>query len=113
MVVLVSISEDRSIRVGDVTVGKRVGVQRFRREGDRFCILASHRAQNLLAAGQDSGMIVLKLERDRPASMRVVLHDCGRATGDVEILSHLDDELDNRHKRIVFECSPLLGLQPT
>lgn len=63
---VVSNSEDRSIRVFDVS--KRVGVQTFRREGDRFWILATHRTQNLLAAGHDSGMIVFKLERERPAS---------------------------------------------
>lgn len=63
---VVSDSEDRSIRVWDVS--KRVGVQTFRREGDRFWILAAHRNQNLLAAGHDSGMIVFKLERERPAS---------------------------------------------
>ena len=63
---VVSNSEDRSIRVWDVS--KRIGVQTFRREGDRFWILAAHRSQNLLAAGHDSGMIVFKLERERPAS---------------------------------------------
>mmetsp|Transcript_23588 Transcript_23588/g.31342 ORF Transcript_23588/g.31342 Transcript_23588/m.31342 type:complete len:1298 (+) Transcript_23588:62-3955(+) len=63
---IVSNSEDRSIRVWDVS--KRVGVQTFRREGDRFWIMAAHRTQNLLAAGHDSGMIVYKLERERPAS---------------------------------------------
>mmetsp|Transcript_39923 Transcript_39923/g.58676 ORF Transcript_39923/g.58676 Transcript_39923/m.58676 type:complete len:1289 (+) Transcript_39923:107-3973(+) len=62
---IVSNSEDRSIRVWDVS--KRVGVQTFRREGDRFWILAAHRTQNLLAAGHDSGMIVFKLDRERPA----------------------------------------------
>lgn len=62
---IVSNSEDRSIRVWDVS--KRVGVQTFRREGDRFWILAAHSNQNLLAAGHDSGMIVFKLERERPA----------------------------------------------
>jgi coatomer subunit alpha len=63
---VISNSEDRSIRVWDVS--KRVGVQTFRREGDRFWILAAHKTQNLLAAGHDSGMIVFKLERERPAS---------------------------------------------
>jgi len=63
---IISNSEDRSIRVWDVS--KRVGVQTFRREGDRFWIFATHRNQNLLAAGHDSGMIVFKLERERPAS---------------------------------------------
>ena len=60
---VVSDSEDRSIRVWDVS--KRVGVQTFRREGDRFWILAAHRSQNLLAAGHDSGMIVFKVRRTR------------------------------------------------
>ena len=63
--IIVSNSEDRSIRVWDVT--KRTGVQTFRREHDRFWILASHPEMNLLAAGHDSGMIVFKLERERPA----------------------------------------------
>lgn len=89
---VVSNSEDRSIRVWDVS--KRVGVQTFRREGDRFWILAAHRSQNLLAAGHDSGMIVFKLERERPASAHgpgdkvyyvrgreLFCHDYARATG--------------------------------
>jgi coatomer protein complex subunit alpha (xenin) len=71
---IVSNSEDRSIRVWDMS--KRVGVQTFRRENDRFWILAAHRSQNLLAAGHDSGMIVFKLERERPA--HDVSHTCGR-----------------------------------
>jgi coatomer protein complex subunit alpha (xenin) len=62
---IVSNSEDRSIRVWDIS--KRLGVQTFRRENDRFWILAAHPEQNLLAAGHDSGMIVFKLERERPA----------------------------------------------
>ncbi|XP_062098492.1 coatomer subunit alpha-1-like [Humulus lupulus] len=63
--IIVSNSEDRSIRVWDAT--KRTGLQTFRREHDRFWILASHPEMNLLAAGHDSGMIVFKLERERPA----------------------------------------------
>jgi len=62
---IVSNSEDRSIRVWDI--GRRQGVQTIRRESDRFWILAAHPDQNLLAAGHDSGMIVFKLERERPA----------------------------------------------
>mmetsp|Transcript_11434 Transcript_11434/g.34729 ORF Transcript_11434/g.34729 Transcript_11434/m.34729 type:complete len:1231 (-) Transcript_11434:269-3961(-) len=62
---IMSNSEDRSIRVWDIS--KRLGVQTFRREKDRFWILAAHPSQNLLAAGHDSGMIVFKLERERPA----------------------------------------------
>ena len=41
-------------------------VQTFRREHDRFWILAAHPEINLLAAGHDSGMIVFKLARERP-----------------------------------------------
>lgn len=62
---IVSNSEDRTIRVWDIS--KRLGVQTFRRESDRFWILAVHPEQNILAAGHDSGMIVFKLERERPA----------------------------------------------
>lgn len=62
---VISNSEDRSIRVWDVQ--KRMCVQTFRREGDRFWMLAVHPEQNLVAAGHDSGMVVFKLERERPA----------------------------------------------
>ncbi|XP_019057409.1 PREDICTED: coatomer subunit alpha-1-like [Tarenaya hassleriana] len=63
--IIVSNSEDKSIRVWDAT--KRTGLQTFRREHDRFWILAVHPEMNLLAAGHDNGMIVFKLERERPA----------------------------------------------
>ncbi|KAL7694845.1 putative SCL-interrupting locus protein [Plasmopara halstedii] len=62
---IISNSEDRSIRVWDIS--KRMGLQTFRRENDRFWMLSAHPTQNLLAAGHDSGMIVFKLERERPA----------------------------------------------
>ena len=61
---IVSNSEDKSIRVWDMS--KRQGVQTFRREHDRFWILAAQQESNLLAAGHDGGMIVFKLERERP-----------------------------------------------
>ncbi|GMH39915.1 hypothetical protein BSKO_07819 [Bryopsis sp. KO-2023] len=61
---IISDSEDKTIRVWDMS--KRAGVQTFRRENDRFWILIAHPEQNLLAAGHDSGMIVFKLERERP-----------------------------------------------
>ncbi|KAI5659376.1 hypothetical protein M9H77_28169 [Catharanthus roseus] len=60
--IIVSNSEDKSIRVWDAT--KRTGLQTFRRVHDRFWILACHPEMNLRAAGHDSGMIVFKLERD-------------------------------------------------
>ncbi|EKX53298.1 coatomer subunit alpha [Guillardia theta CCMP2712] len=62
---IISNSEDKSIRVWDMS--KRTGVQTFRREQDRFWILAVHKDQGLLAAGHDSGMLVFKLDRERPA----------------------------------------------
>jgi coatomer protein complex subunit alpha (xenin) len=62
---IISNSEDKSIRVWDMS--KRTGVQTFRREHDRFWILTAHPEINLLAAGHDSGMLVFKLERERPA----------------------------------------------
>lgn len=63
--VIVSNSEDKTIRVWDAT--KRTEIKTFRRENDRFWILAAHPETNLLAAGHDSGLIVFKLERERPA----------------------------------------------
>merc|ERR1711970_562727 len=62
---ILSSSEDKSIRVWDVQ--KRTGLQTFRRDHDRFWIMSSHPSLNLFAAGHDQGMIVFKLERERPA----------------------------------------------
>ncbi|XP_061177948.1 coatomer subunit alpha-like isoform X2 [Saccostrea echinata] len=62
---ILSNSEDKSIRVWDMS--KRTGVQTFRREHDRFWVMAAHPTLNMFAAGHDSGMIVFKLERERPA----------------------------------------------
>ena len=62
---ILSNSEDKSIRVWDLT--KRTCLNTFRRENDRFWIMAAHPTQNLFAAGHDSGMVVFKLERERPA----------------------------------------------
>ncbi|VVB09774.1 unnamed protein product [Arabis nemorensis] len=63
--IIVSVSEDKSIRVWHA--GKRTEIQTFQLNHDRFRILAVHPGMNLLAAGHDSGMIVFKLERERPA----------------------------------------------
>ncbi|XP_048236489.1 coatomer subunit alpha-like [Haliotis cracherodii] len=62
---ILSNSEDKSIRVWDMS--KRTGVQTFRREHDRFWVMSAHPTLNLFAAGHDSGMIIYKLERERPA----------------------------------------------
>ena len=64
---IISNSEDKSIRVWDMS--KRTAIATFRREHDRFWIMTAHPNQNLLAAGHDSGMIVYKLERERPAQV--------------------------------------------
>lgn len=62
---VISDSEDRSIRVWDVQ--RRMCIDTYRRAADRFWILAIHPEQALVAAGHDSGMLVFKLERERPA----------------------------------------------
>nr|GAT59180.1 coatomer alpha subunit [Mycena chlorophos] len=62
---IVSCGEDKTVRVWDLA--KRTAIQTFRRENDRFWVLASHPNLNLFAAGHDTGLIVFKLERERPA----------------------------------------------
>ncbi|PPR00758.1 hypothetical protein CVT24_000783 [Panaeolus cyanescens] len=62
---IVSCGEDKTVRVWDLA--KRSSIQTFRREHDRFWVLASHPNLNLFAAGHDNGLIVFKLERERPA----------------------------------------------
>lgn len=62
---IVSNSEDKSIRVWDMT--KRTCLNTFRREHDRFWVLGAHPTLNIFAAGHDGGMIIFKLERERPA----------------------------------------------
>ncbi|KAF7351614.1 Coatomer subunit alpha [Mycena sanguinolenta] len=62
---IVSCGEAKTVRVWDLA--KRTAIQTFRRENDRFWVLASHPNLNLFAAGHDSGLIVFKLERERPA----------------------------------------------
>ncbi|KAH9470729.1 hypothetical protein Pst134EA_004653 [Puccinia striiformis f. sp. tritici] len=62
---IISDSEDKTIRVWDMS--KRTAVQTFRRENDRFWVLTAHPELNLFAAGHDTGLIVFKLDRERPA----------------------------------------------
>jgi coatomer subunit alpha len=62
---IVSCGEDKTIRVWDLQ--KRAAIQTFRREHDRFWGLAAHPHLNLFAAAHDNGLIVFKLERERPA----------------------------------------------
>ncbi|ORZ08128.1 coatomer protein alpha subunit [Absidia repens] len=93
---ILSDGEDKSIRIWDMT--KRTAVATFRRDHDRFWVLTAHPELNLFAAGHDSGLIVFKLERERPAfqvhqnqlyyvkDKIVHVHDFG-STADQEVLS--------------------------
>ncbi|KAK6455869.1 coatomer WD associated region-domain-containing protein [Scheffersomyces xylosifermentans] len=62
---ILSVSDDKTIRVWDLN--KRVPIKQFRRESDRFWLIASHPTINLFASCHDSGVMVFKLERERPA----------------------------------------------
>ncbi|OON13359.1 WD domain, G-beta repeat protein, partial [Opisthorchis viverrini] len=62
---LLSDSEDKSIRVWDLV--KRTCLTTIRRDSDRFWVVAAHPKLNLFAAGHDTGFVVFKLERERPA----------------------------------------------
>ncbi|KAK4519191.1 TFIIH complex serine/threonine-protein kinase subunit kin28 [Mucor velutinosus] len=62
---IISAGEDKAIRMWDLT--KRTAVSSFKRDHDRFWVLTSHPELNLFAAGHDNGLIVFKLERERPA----------------------------------------------
>ncbi|KAK3079402.1 hypothetical protein LTS18_004943, partial [Coniosporium uncinatum] len=63
---IISVGEDKTVRVWDLN--KRTSVQSFKRENDRFWVIAAHPEINLFAAGHDNGVMVFKLERERPAS---------------------------------------------
>lgn len=62
---IISVSDDKTIRVWDLN--KRTPVKQFRRENDRFWLIACHPTINLFATCHDSGVMVFKLERERPA----------------------------------------------
>lgn len=62
---ILSASEDRSIRVWDLE--KRSALSTHRKEVDRFWTLAAHPNENLFATGHDTGLMLFKLERERPA----------------------------------------------
>lgn len=62
---IISCSEDKTIRVWDLN--KRTSIKQYTRENDRFWMIHSHPNMNLFAAAHDSGVMVFKLERERPA----------------------------------------------
>lgn len=63
---ILSVGEDKTIRVWDLH--KRTPVQQFKRDPDRFWHISCHPTVNLFAAAHDEGVMVFKLERERPAS---------------------------------------------
>lgn len=62
---ILSNSEDKSVRVWDMS--KRTCLHTFRREHDRYWVISAHPTLSLFAAGHDNGMVIFKLERERPA----------------------------------------------
>ena len=66
--VIISNSEDKSIRIWDMN--RRTTISTFKKEEDRFWVLAAHPTLNLIASGFDSGLMIFKLEKERvPAAM--------------------------------------------
>jgi len=63
--IILSCSEDKSIRVW--CMSKRTALQTLRKDTERFWALAAHPTLNVFAAGHDQGLVVFKLERERPA----------------------------------------------
>ncbi|KAI1976682.1 hypothetical protein LOZ51_000192 [Ophidiomyces ophidiicola] len=63
---ILSVGEDKTVRVWDLN--KRTSIQSFKRDLDRFWVIAAHPEINLFAAGHDTGVMVFKLEWERPAS---------------------------------------------
>lgn len=62
---VLSCSEDKTVRVWDLE--KRSSLSSHRREADRFWAIAAHPKENLFVAGHETGLMVFKLERERPA----------------------------------------------
>ena len=66
--VIISDSEDKSIRIWDMN--RRNTINTYKKDDDRFWVLAAHPTLNLIAAGFDSGMMIFKLEKERvPAAL--------------------------------------------
>jgi len=61
---ILSNSEDKSLRVWDIS--KQAPPMILRKDNERYWILEAHPNINLMAAGHDTGLIVFKLQRDRP-----------------------------------------------
>jgi coatomer protein complex subunit alpha (xenin) len=71
--VVVSNSEDKTIKVWDLN--RRICIDTFRRDNDRFWILAVHPELHYIAAGSDSGLIVFNLQTERVPGVMVGNND--------------------------------------
>merc|ERR1719500_681724 len=74
---ILSNSEDKSIRVWDMS--KRTCLHTFRREHDRFWVIAGHPTLNLFAAGHDAGMVIFKLDLTTSRDTAVMQLRAGRS----------------------------------
>ncbi|GBE60895.1 coatomer subunit alpha [Babesia ovata] len=88
---LLSVSEDRSIKVWDTK--KRALAHTFTLEKDRFWIVQSAHDSNYIAAGHDSGLIVFKLFKERPI-VTVVGNTLYYVWNDVIYSSNIEKELE-------------------
>ncbi|CBH10314.1 coatomer alpha subunit, putative [Trypanosoma brucei gambiense DAL972] len=108
---LVSNGEDRTIRVWDVKT--RCSVMLFRRESDRYWMLAALLEKNLLAAGHDSGVHVFKLFRERPASTmngNVLHYVHGNVLHSYNMESKTESKFSlsrNLHPPLTLSCNPV------
>lgn len=64
---IISVGEDKTLRIWDLD--KRTPVKQFKRENDRFWLIAAHPHINLFGAAHDSGIMVFKMDRERPCSV--------------------------------------------
>ena len=77
-------------------MSKRTALQTFRKDTERFWVLAAHPTMNIFAAGHDQGMVVFKLERERPAyavNGEVLYYSAFKNFGPAEIWSFQIDFL--------------------
>jgi coatomer protein complex subunit alpha (xenin) len=65
--IILSCGDDKTIRVFDAD--KKSLLHTIRRQNERIWIVVGHPEQNLYAAGHDSGLVVFKLEQERPAQV--------------------------------------------
>lgn len=63
--IMVSCAEDKTVRIWDMS--KRTVLGTYRRETERIWMVAAHPERSLFAAAHDSGLVLFKLEKERPA----------------------------------------------